>query len=298
MRKIFLSQIFILGIIFLGNTYWEDSCKWEEKEFYNCFINSINNWIEAEWKDTITIPNNILSLKYNWNNIVLIREYTNWAKRVCHLNNYDKEKLVSIFKDFSNWDFTKWTKWLSDFTNCDSMNLLNPKSFKDILNGIMYNQKITNDYFSIFMEEYNKTCKYFKQKEFDLNNIWEISLIDNLPQPNMYWKSTNAMFIKDKNNVYFNCKVIEWVDVESFKVLSVFLVKDKENVYQSDYMHNVVYKSLDIIDSDSFEVIDRFFSKDKNNVYYFNWGLSIAKNIDSKTFKWIADRVWKDKNGC
>jgi hypothetical protein len=297
MKIIILSLVLIIWVLLLGNVYANNTCKWEEKEFYNCFINAVNNWIEVKWKDTISIRNNILSLKYNWNNIVLIREYTNWVKRVCSLKKYDKEKLINIYKDYSNWDFTKG---LRDFTNCDTIKLLNSKSYKNISKGIMYNQIITKDHFNMFMKEYNKICKYMKQEEFDLNNIWELSLINNLPQPNKYWQSTNTMFIKDKNNVYFACKKIEWVDPQTFRILNIFLVKDKDKVFISDFLHNRISEVWKyIIDPKTFNVIDLYISKDKNNVYYFsNLRLNIAKNIDAKTFVIIKDKIWKDKNWC
>lgn len=47
------------------------------------------------------------------------------------------------------------------------------------------------------------------------------------------WDEWDNTKWKDKNYLYSNWKLLEWVDVNTFKFINIFYIKDKNNVYKN-----------------------------------------------------------------
>lgn len=104
-------------------------------------------------------------------------------------------------------------------------------------------------------------------------------------------KQTN--FLKDKDHIYVDAKIINEADRASFRVLSSAFAKDKKNIF---YKERVIRGA----DRRTFKVIDSYYSKDKNNVYYRD---TVVKGADVETFrdtlksKISRHRTYIDKHG-
>lgn len=111
-------------------------------------------------------------------------------------------------------------------------------------------------------------------------------------------ENLNENYSKDKLNIYFDWKVIKWVDLKSFKVISDIFAKDKMNIFWWE-------EKINEIDSKTFQILDDFYLKDKENIFYISQFDSIIKvewaDINSfKTIKGISKsgidfRYAKDK---
>lgn len=104
-------------------------------------------------------------------------------------------------------------------------------------------------------------------------------------------------YYKDKDNIYYvdenGFKKLEGADVNSFeRIENTFIYKDKNNAYYNG-------KILDGTDVESVKEIAGFFIADKNNVYY---GAEKLENISPKNFSYFSgglsyNTIIKDKNG-
>lgn len=86
-------------------------------------------------------------------------------------------------------------------------------------------------------------------------------------------KETN--FLKDKDHIYADAKIIKEADRASFRVLNSSFAKDKKKIF---YEERVIRGA----DRRTFKVIDNSYAKDKNNVYYLD---KVVIGADVDTFK-------------
>lgn len=104
-------------------------------------------------------------------------------------------------------------------------------------------------------------------------------------------KQTN--FLKDKDHVYVDAKIIKEADRATFRVLNSAFAKDNKNIFYKE-------RAIDGADRRTFKVIDFNYALDKNNVYYRD---KIVKGADVGTFKdtlkskFSNDKTYKDKHG-
>lgn len=94
---------------------------------------------------------------------------------------------------------------------------------------------------------------------------------------------------KRGDSIYFACKKMEEVNIETFQILTPFLyAKDKKNVYYKD----------DILigaDTESIEIVARYngYIKDKDHVYYEG---KLVNGADPKTFEALSYSLYsKDR---
>jgi len=87
----------------------------------------------------------------------------------------------------------------------------------------------------------------------------------------------SPLYSKDKNNVYYVCKVIKDADPTTFQILSGAYTKDKNNIFVNG-------KRLENIDGDTFEYLNYGYTKDKYSVYFNDEKLS----ADVLTFKLLT----------
>lgn len=127
----------------------------------------------------------------------------------------------------------------------------------------------------------------------------------------------DGSYAKDKNNVYYEEKVVSEADPKTFEVLSDMIGKDKnsgyfeeikiqnsdtktfqkiENLYSKD-KNNVYYnhKSIAGADATTFEIVDKKtnVAKDKRNFYRYDYRIPVK---DYASFEQIKGHFWKDKN--
>lgn len=144
-----------------------------------------------------------------------------------------------------------------------------------------------------YLERYNDDFCLNKEK-FSYDDFKSFYLVDDISVPNEYGESSAPYYIQNKKYVYFGCKKIENSDPSTFKILSLFFAKDKNNVYISNMWDYTTYK-INIVDANSFEVLNKNFVKDKNNVYYFvDGGINIVKNAKPKNFHLLNEIYAKD----
>ncbi len=121
-------------------------------------------------------------------------------------------------------------------------------------------------------------------------------IVENEDTP---YNKLNAVssFSKDKNNIYYFWKIIEWIDVASFQLMNDFYIKDKNYVFVFVIRYNN-YRIISWADPKTFWRLTTWFissryTKDKNNIYYDE---KIVFWIDINTFMAIDNYYAKDKN--
>lgn len=111
---------------------------------------------------------------------------------------------------------------------------------------------------------------------------------------------TEAYYAKDKNYIYFNYRVIDGADADSFELLHHLYDRDKNFIFYQG-------KKLENSDADSFIfyplshetssnvnlIVVQGYAKDKNQVYY---NFAPIKGADSTTFTPLKGYYAKDKN--
>lgn len=99
---------------------------------------------------------------------------------------------------------------------------------------------------------------------------------------------------KDKSDIYFNDEKKDWVDPDSFVILSKGFAKDTHRVYATYSAGS----PIDWADPKTFIIINDSFWKDKNNIYLDPHNPSVQKlnHIDLESFSPIKDNWYKDKD--
>lgn len=83
------------------------------------------------------------------------------------------------------------------------------------------------------------------------------------------YKSLNAMYALDANQVYYGNKILEGADPSTFKVLSGNYATDMHHVWYNDYI-------IEGADPASFVVLKGlYYAQDKHRVYYEAYGTAI-----------------------
>lgn len=104
------------------------------------------------------------------------------------------------------------------------------------------------------------------------------------------FKIINAIFSKDKNNVFYD-NINLGIRSEGFEILahvwdSTYYLKDKNNVYYLDaYIGPPNVKIVKGAEPKSFTVINNLYSKDKNNIFCDS---EILRGVDINTFEIVS----------
>lgn len=109
-----------------------------------------------------------------------------------------------------------------------------------------------------------------------------------------------GMFAKDKAGIWFNGRLVEDVDAETFAVLtdkttSFQFARDKYSLFAAQHSQRIgkyqgygtILRPISGGDADSFVPISDVWAKDKNNVYWYG---KVYKKADATTFEKISDR--------
>ncbi len=127
-----------------------------------------------------------------------------------------------------------------------------------------------------------------------------------------------AYYIKDKDNVYFSTRwpewqvefKLDWVDLNTFKLLWNFYAKDNNNIYyKSDKIDWLSWKNFRILYSWEskgswwYVYASTSYISSNNKIFYFNdsnKGLKYfeIENVDINSFEVINFFYSKDKNNC
>ncbi len=121
-----------------------------------------------------------------------------------------------------------------------------------------------------------------------------------------YYKDNKGVYIKIQNFIEWpiipEYKVIAWADSKTFKALSEYMWKDKNNIFRFWWKMD----NFDVNTFDTFE--DSYYFKDKNNIYYITPfdDIVILKGADVNSFEYLSqmydkgnyykDNYAKDKN--
>ncbi|MFA5831348.1 MAG: DKNYY domain-containing protein [Candidatus Paceibacterota bacterium] len=101
------------------------------------------------------------------------------------------------------------------------------------------------------------------------------------------------------NGVYYEGRLIDIADPQTFEVLNRFISKDKEQVYYQ-YLNeasNVIFLPLKNADPQTFEILSDWYAKDKFKVYAsLDYSTSILRDADPLTFVAVDGYYGKDKN--
>ena len=121
-------------------------------------------------------------------------------------------------------------------------------------------------------------------KTFEMLEFFNWKLDDFTPS--LYWK--------DKKEAYYNWKVINEADIETFDLVDWWFwdyAKDVNNIY-------FYWKKFQNADPETFEVISSWQQQDKDFVYLKNEFDDIITIADRKTFEKLEYPYARDKNNC
>ncbi len=216
-------------------------------------------------------------------------EYNIWNKTITyHINEYDGTGLYPDKKSFQIED--------ADF---DTFVPLIAGRAKDKNNLYQYgkNMNIPSSGAKLMYTYIIVSTWVYYYGDFESGGILLLSWVDfptfSLLTSKNWWNI--SLFSKDKNNIYFNNRIITGLDMNTIEYIGNVIFKDKNGVYQRN-------KLLTGVDKDSIEEVWYWYFKDKNNIYYLShmvWsGLVVQSWIDYSTFEKIDDYrgLTKDKN--
>lgn len=179
----------------------------------------------------------------------------------------------------------------SSFFNCEWKIYINDRYEKSWFLWIKY---ISSNYvkvevdvesFKVLSKNYakdkNKVYRFAEKEEkiYVINNWSDLKTFENIDFENIDFEK----FFKDKNFIYYNGYKKEFIDKNSFQILSLYFSKDKNKVYLS---HSNILKILEWVDSETFELFYwNIFQKDKNFVYFYGSRNDISDKIDRYTLK-------------
>lgn len=95
-------------------------------------------------------------------------------------------------------------------------------------------------------------------------------------------------YAKDKNHVYRDGKIVDYMDAQTFEYLDITYSKDKNYVYKNG-------KEFNIADPETFELIPEIYAaaKDKNNFYQFG---EIIRNVDESSFEVLDNKLYANNH--
>lgn len=111
--------------------------------------------------------------------------------------------------------------------------------------------------------------------------------------------SRQMRYTKDKNYVYYDRKIINGVDSLTFKMLSDNIYLDKNNVYYDEKIINDANPlTFQIIYFEQYgEKMGTYYQKDKNNVYFYGKKINNADSFTFSTQFNVSEMYYaKDKN--
>jgi len=106
-------------------------------------------------------------------------------------------------------------------------------------------------------------------------------ILDNIDKES--FELINAYFAKDKNNVYLNGTIlVEGADPDTFQSLDMLSVytKDKNNIYYKAINSSMI-KVMQDVDIETFKKIRGNYAKDRNHIYYKG---EVLDNANPETF--------------
>lgn len=131
------------------------------------------------------------------------------------------------------------------------------------------------------------------------------NLTASIPEYDTF-ESLNYYYSKDKNNIYFECSVIDEADVNTFKVpssdINTAIAIDKNNLYlaNGNGYSKSYYNIINIknrIDYKTFQFVKFPVFKDKNNVFLFSLNdIKTFEGADPHTFEIFNHYYSKDKS--
>jgi hypothetical protein len=146
--------------------------------------------------------------------------------------------------------------------------------------------------FQILNSHYVKDDNYVWIVWWSGDIVWKHYLVENI-NVKSFVALGDSRYAKDKNYVYRQEKLLDFVDVKTFEEVGWGYIKDKNWVYFWD----IPFQRWDIlewVDIKTFEVFsDSWYAKDKNHVYQWK---ELLDFVDVKTFEEVGWNYIKDKN--
>ena len=256
-------------------------CKDKNKVvFYNPGNRSFDN---VDWLDISSFD--IIDKDYlkDKNNVYYFWKVVEWA-------NPNKFEILSseYSKDenniYYNWEKCNW----ADYNTFDIIdeNYVKDKNnisfFGSIVEWIDLNSYTIMDSYSYIKDKDNVFV--YVEWEF-IPNPW-FKIIENVDIDSFELLEYN--YSKDKNNMYFENKILEWIDPHSYEFLDTHYIYLKS--WKLVYMY---WEKIKWADADSFEFLDSWYSKDKNNIFHRE---NILEWADYDSFEILWERKAKDNN--
>ena len=144
--------------------------------------------------------------------------------------------------------------------------------------------------------------------EKDKNHVYHIGgmMQDADPKTFEILPSKNFSIARSGKNIYMDGKLMEGLNLATFKAVSEDYYKDKNSVYDRYYyecMYSCPPRKIEGSDAATFKVLKGALAKDKNQVYFYG---KIIAGIDAPSFRLVsykdnqtsglADIIAKDKN--
>jgi len=267
---------------------------------YSSFDNYAWKLELKHWYEVIKMEDQKIEILYEWE---VIKEYNQWVYERWYVYNIaDSAFSISIDK----WDYLI--------------------TYEDIyLNGKFY-KKTKNSKILLYDEGHislpNGVYQLFNIKKGFNNNMWKAE--NEFESLQLFWVEPRSFKIRsdgitsDANNVYNQWKIVEWLDWESFEMISLWnYFKSGWNIYSwlprthtnRDGWLEKAFQLTQDVDVATFQSLGLWYTKDKNWVYQtetirdvdWYWEKTVTLDADTSTFELIKSdttgisEYWKDK---
>lgn len=228
----------------LIDAYLSDETEEVSEEEKKSFIESIRR------NDVIVDKESLVKIKYSW--FYKDKKDVYWCTFIGCYSMWKNPENIKVVKQY--WSI--WTDW-------KDLYWFSPKVNNFDLDSLKYTKL---NWLDILWDKYNLYFWWKSYKWWDINSLVSIS----------------KNCLKDKNNIYcsweiildapawYNYKIVESVDKDTFQEINIDFYKDKNNIYKYQYKEDKYGIIFWIQDINSFTVIDDI-PQDNKCTYKIEW---------------------------
>lgn len=233
---------------------------------------SDKNIIDIDWKEkTVQVNLDNLEVSYSNKTNLFIEEY--WD------NNTNTEIIILNDRYKKDQNYVYYNEKIIKWADVETFELIWDTIFSKDKNNVFYMNQLVSiadiDTFEYISYSYAK----------DKNNVYYMTdILDVIKDANPdNFTVVNKAYSKDSNNIYYYGKIIDWIDLDSFEIItnsectiicSEKFAKDKNNVYFG-------WEVVNWVEINSFQLLWGDYWTDWNNIFFRN---SIVEWVDINSF--------------
>ncbi len=220
------------------------------------------------------------------------------------IKNADSKSFQGLDYDLNNYAESSRKTYAKDknkiYYEGKQLEVLNPNAFKRIDdtyyytdgNLVFYNGKVIQGADGSSFKEIHIVGSHYSHYSKDKNHVYFKNKIIENADPNEI-EILDHNYSKTKKFVFLEKTMIVDADPDSFEVLTFNFAKDKNNIYHEErpFFPSANPERFVLLRKDN-----HFFAKDDRSLYVLHTNPRKIDFIDVKTFKYLGDNYFLDKN--